>query len=256
MNKWLQRTVGTASIACGIALAASGIAQANQPIEIGDPLGSVSSLSSVADPGSVTGLAGGVPTDGLPAGGLPTDNPVGMVPDATQLTGQVGGVTKDLPGKKVVGSVSKLGKTGTQAADTAAPKTEGLPVGDGVPVVGGVTHGGLPAVGGNPITGGSAGQDLVNGVPVVGNMVGSAMNPNTVPAAAAKPAKAEKFGMGSDLVGSTMLGKGAVGGLHGDVTRPAEDLPLVGQLPVVDGLTQGGLPGATPLGADAPAPKK
>lgn len=256
MNKWLQRTVGTASIACGIALAASGIAHADQPTETGDPLGSVNSLSSVADPGSIPDLAGGVP-----AGGLPTDNPVGMVPDPTQLTSQVDDVTKGLPGKKVVGNVTKLGKTGTQAADAAAPKTENLPLAGGMPAVGGVTNGGLPVVGGNPITGGSAGQHLVDGVPVVGNMVGSAMNPNTVPATAAKPAKTEKaLGMGADLVGSEMLGKGAVGGLRGDVTRPAEDLPLVGQLPMVDGLTQGGLPGglpgATPLGADAPAPKK
>ncbi|MGH8879790.1 MAG: hypothetical protein ACRD0P_20980, partial [Stackebrandtia sp.] len=128
MNKWLQRTVGVASCACGIVLAASGIASAGdeQPVAVGDPLGAV---------GSVQSLAGSA------------------VPDA-------------------------------QAPGSGAGEAE-------------KTH-----------------------------------------------------GMSSDLLGSKLLGSGAVGGTSGDVTRPAEDLPLLGRLPAVGQLGSAVPLGSTPLGVD------
>lgn len=280
MKKWLQRTVGTASLACGIALAAAGIASANgnQPAELSNPLGSVGSLTSVADTKTVNDLTNSrsvVPDDakqvtsnlvdlstntaadtvkkangdfvsGINEAGTEDLPVVGQLPVVGGLTQgglPVAGGSGDMPGKK---SVTK----------TTATKTEGLPVADGLPVVGGLTQGGLPVVGGggNPVTGGAAGSDMLDGVPLVGNMTGSAVR--SMAPGADKAGKPENLvGMGADLVGSKVLGSGAVGGLRGDVTRPAEDLPLVGQLPVVGQLGNAVPMGSTPLGVDKLGPK-
>ncbi|HZE41160.1 MAG TPA: hypothetical protein VE172_20360 [Stackebrandtia sp.] len=230
----LQRIVGTAALATGICMAAAGIASAASPVSglADNPLGAVGSVDSV--------------TGGSPLSGLGTDDPAGLVPPPAALTGKVGALTHDLPASKTVGKVTKKSSAVSSATDLAGlgGKTEALPLAGGLPVAGGLAQG-LPTQG-LPLVGDGAGQ-----LPLVGGMTGGGQ-----PAAPAKThtkadtGKKTEFG---DQMAATSVGGSHFAALPGDIAqRPAEDLPLIGGLPLVGGLTNNVPLGQTPLTNNQP----
>ena len=129
MKKWLQRTVGAAGCACGIVLAASGIASAGdeRPVSVGDPLGAVDSIQSLtgSEPGAQAPGAGagkaenlGMGSDLMGARSL-GEGPVGGAP------GDLAQPVEDLPLLARLPAVGQLGSAVPLGPSPLGPEQPG-----------------------------------------------------------------------------------------------------------------------------------
>lgn len=241
MNKWLQRTVSTVSVAGGVVLLAAGVAQAADGATVtgAAPTSGLAGLSQVLNP---TDLVGG-------ATGAVSNSPLGL-PNPT-------GALKSLPGGALLGQDGKHGKHGShkeagmadalgKATGAMGTATDAAAYGIDRGVGRGLPTAGLPSVGNLPLAGAVPTGDLnrLDSKSVVADLLSVQDAIDNAPATEGLPLPVG----GLDSTVGNVSG-GVTGGL------PVQD--LTGGLPVVGGLTQGGLPavgGLTGQNAPAPAP--